>query len=260
MMRLTVSLSLIVFALSTPAFAQEVPEPAWKGALGLSFVSTGGNSDTQTLGLDFGIDRKPEPWGVEIKAAAIRAEDNSVTTAERYNGSVRGKRGLGDRWEVFGGGFGEQDKFSGYDLRYGAAAGGTYKALLGPTHTLSFDAGLTWTKEELVDLLTDAGYVSQPSYDYVGGIVGLKYAWQISDGASLSELLTYLPNFDESGDWRAISETALQAAISSKLALKLGYLVRYDHEPAQSGVDFAGGPIYFDDTDTTTTVSVVWSF
>ncbi len=259
-MRLTVCLSLIVFALTTPAFAQEVPEPAWKGALGLSFVSTGGNSDTQTLGLDFGLDRKPEPWGIEIKAAAIRAEDNSVTTAERYNGSVRGKRALSDRWEVFVGAFGEQDKFSGYDLRYGAAAGGTYKALLGPKHTLSFDGGLTWTKEEFVDLV-DAGGVEhpQPSADYLGGIAGLNYAWQFSDTASLSERLVYLPNFDETSDWRAVSETALQASISSKLALKLGYLVRYDSEPAVKEI-LGNEEILFDDTDTTTTMSVVWSF
>jgi|GEM_PF-608814 len=260
-MRLTVLSSLIVVVLAAPALAQEQPEPAWKGSLGLSFVSTSGNSDTQTLGLDFGLDRKPEPWGVEIKAAAIRAEDNSVTTAERYNGSVRGKRALGERWEAFVGAFGEQDKFSGYDLRYGAAAGGTYKALLGPKHTLSFDAGLTWTKEELVDLVDDQGVAHpQPSYDYVGGIAGLDYAWQISDTATLSERLVYLPNFDETSDWRATSETALQAAISSKLALKLGYLVRYDAEPAVAGVDADGGAVYFDDTDTTTTVSVVLSF
>jgi putative salt-induced outer membrane protein len=260
-MRLTVVSSLIVLALAAPSLAQEQPEPAWKGSLGLSFVSTSGNSDTQTLGLDFGLDRKPDPWGLEIKAAAIRAEDHSVTTAERYNGSVRGKRGLGDRWEVFVGAFGEQDKFSGYDLRYGAAAGGTYKALLGPTHTLSFDAGLTWTKEELVDLVDDQGVAyPQPSNDYVGGVAGLNYAWQISETAKLSEALLYLPNFDDSGDWRAVSETALQAAISSKLALKLGYLVRYDNEPAIAGVDAAGDVVYFDDTDTTTTVSVVWSF
>lgn len=260
-MRPAVVLSPIVVAFVAPALAQEQPEPAWKGSLGLSFVSTSGNSDTQTLGLDFGLDRKPELWGLEIRAAAIRAEDSSVTTAERYNGSVRGKRALGDRWEVFVGAFGEQDKFSGYDLRYGAVAGGTYKALLGPTHTLSFDAGLTWTKEEFVDLVDAEGMVhAQPSYDYVGGIVGLDYAWQISDSAKLSERLVYLPNFDETSDWRAVSETALQAAISSKLALKLGYLVRYDHEPAVAGVDADGGALYFDDTDTTTTMSVVWSF
>jgi putative salt-induced outer membrane protein YdiY len=100
----------------------------------------------------------------------------------------------------------------------------------------------------------------QPSNDYVGGIAGLNYAWQISETAKLSEALVYLPNFDDSGDWRAVSETALQAAISSKLALKLGYLVRYDNEPAVAGVDADGAAVYFDDTDTTTTVSVVWSF
>jgi putative salt-induced outer membrane protein len=259
-MRCAVCLSLIVLALAVPALAQDTPEPAWKGTLGLSYVATSGNTDTRTLGLDLGFDRRPEPWGLEIRAAVLRAEQDGDTTAERYGASFKGKRALGDRWEVFAGVGADKDAFAGYDLRALLAGGGTYKALLGPKHLLSFDAGLTWTREDLVALQTDAGEVDQPTNDYLGGLLGLNYAWQISATSKLSERLVWYPNFDVSSDWRGVSETAVQAAVSSRLALKLGYLVRYDNEPAQEGVDFAGNPVYFDDTDTTTTVSLVLTF
>jgi putative salt-induced outer membrane protein len=251
---------LIVVSLAVPAMAQDQPEPVWKGSLGLSYVATSGNSDTSTLGLDFGLTRKPEPWGLEFRATAIRGEQEGNLTAERYLAAFKGTRALGDRWELFGALGVEKDQFAGYDLRTVVGAGATYKALTGPEHTLKLNGGLTWTREDLVEVLTDAGWVDQPSYDYMGGILGLDYAWQISQSSKLSEVLNWFPNFDESGDWRAVSETALQAAISQRLALKLAYLVRYDNEPALQGTDLAGSPIYFDDTDTTTTVSVVVNF
>jgi putative salt-induced outer membrane protein len=260
LMRYLVSLTLAALALTAPALAEDAPVPTWKGSLGLSYVATSGNSDTKTLGLDFGLDRKPEPWGLEIRALALRADQNGDTTAERYGASFKGKRALGDRWEVFAGLGADKDKFAGYDLRTLLAGGGTYKALLGPQHLLSFDAGLTWTREDLVALQTDAGEVDQPTNDYMGGLLGLNYTWQIAKTSKLTERLVWLPNFDVTSDWRVVSETAVQAAISSRLALKLGYLVRYDNEPAQSAVDLAGQSVYFDDTDTTTTISVVLTF
>lgn len=259
-MRRFLCLTLTTLALAVTATAQEQPEPAWKGSLGLGYVATSGNSDTSTLGLDFGLTRVPDPWGLELKAAATRAEDNSVTTAERYVLLFKAKRALSERWELFGSLGGEKDQFAGFDLRYLVGAGATYKALTGPKHLLSFDGGLTWTREEPVDLLTDAGYIEQDAYDYMGGILAASYAYQISETSKVSEVLTWLPNFDQTSDWRVVSETALQAAISSRLALKLGYLIRYDHEPAVAGVDLAGTPYYFDDTDTTTTLSVVYNF
>ena len=81
----------VMFALSAShVFAQETEgeetekEPIWKGSLGLSWVATSGNTDTSTFGLDFGLDRKPEPWGLSFVLRGNRAEDSGVTTAENY--------------------------------------------------------------------------------------------------------------------------------------------------------------------------------
>ncbi len=257
---------VVALAVAAPTLAQEpAAAPAWTGALGLSYVATGGNSDSQTLGLDLGLTRVPDPWGIEIKASALDAESDDLTTAERYTASLRGTRALSDRWNLFLGAAGEMDEFAGFDLRTVAEGGATWKALLGPTHTLSFDGGLTWTREDLVDLRSvdaegNVTWQERDAYDFMGGVLGLAYAWKISDTASLTEGLKYFPNFDQSSDWRATSETALQAAISSRLALKLGYLIRYDHEPGVEFVDPAGVAHEYDDTDTTTTLSVVLTF
>lgn len=235
-------LLLPVILAAAPALADEAespPEPLWKGSLGLAYLATSGNTDTQTFGLDFNMTRRPEPWGIELKAAFNRADDNGVTTAERYLASVRVNRAFSERWQGFSGLSGEKNTFSGYDLLAVFELGATYKALLGPVHTLSFDVGLTYTDENRVS--------PDPDVSYTGAILGAGYAWQISETASLSERLDVYPNFKESGDWRMSSVTALQAALNKKLAVKVGFEVRYRNQPIDD----------LKSTDTTSTVSLV---
>lgn len=215
------------------------PEPLWQGSLGLSYLATSGNSDTRSLGADLGLERRPTPWGVSVKATYDRAEEDGTTTAERAYAGARALRSLGERWELFAGGSGEKDEFSGVDLRWVVESGGTYRLLVGPTHTLSVDAGLTWTDESLLPPGVDSSYL--------GGVAGLSYGWKIGESASLSQRLVYHSNFDTSDDWRAESETALAVALNRRLALKVGYEVRYRNQPVGSN----------DDTDTTSKVSLV---
>ena len=55
---------------------------------------------------------------------------------------------------------------------------------------------------------------------------------------------------DNSDDWRIDSETALQASLSKRFALKLGYRLRYDNQPVPP----------FGKRDTTTMASLVVTF
>ena len=225
-----------------PAVAQEdggEAEPLWTGNLGLAYVATSGNTDTQTMGLDLGLERRPTPWGLKLGASFNRAEEDGVKTAERSAVSGRATRALSERWELFAGLSGEKDEFAGYDLLFLVESGAAYKALLGPVHSLSFDAGATWTDESRLD--------PEPDGSYLGAVAGLAYRWKISETASLGERLVFYPNFDDSDDWRLTSETAVTASLSERLALKVGYELRYRNQPIGDN----------DDTDTTTKISLV---
>ncbi len=232
---------VLLVGLAFPCQAEEAA-PLWTSSIGLTYLATNGNTDTQSLGFDLKLERKPTPWGVDIVASANQTEEDDVTTAERYFAGVRAKRSIAERWDLFAGLSGEQNEFAGLDLMIFTEAGGIYKALLGPVHTLSFDLGLTWTDEDHVNLTANV--------NYFGAVAGLTYAWKISDTATLSERLIYYPNFDESDDWRLSSDTALTATLTDKLALLVGYEVRYRHLPIDDNAS----------TDTTTKVSLVITF
>ena len=215
------------------------PPPLWTGSVGLSYLATSGNTDTESLGFAATWARQPTPWGMEITALANRAESEGVTTAERYYGGLRGKRALGEAFELFGGLSYESNEFAGFDSRTLIEAGGIWKALTGPVHALAFDAGLTFTQE--------APVVGE-DLDFMGAVAGAAYAWKITEAATLRERLLYFPNFDTSDDWRWSSETSLEAAFAASWALRVGYLYTRDNLPAPG----------FEEADSTTTVSVVW--
>lgn len=246
MKRLLLVIAVMCVVGAMPALAQETEEeekePAWKGSLGLSWVATGGNTDTSSAGVNFAIDRKPEPWGLSFAARGNKAQDSGVTTAENYFASGRAVRTLGKRWEAFGGLQWSKDPFAGFDSQTVVSAGGTYLAVESDRNHLSFDMGLAYTWEDQISPVEEVAYG--------GGIFGLAWEWKLGEKSKLTERLMYYPNFDNSSDWRATSVTAIEAAINSWMALRFGYDLRYRNQPIGDA----------DSTDTTSTASVVFNF
>jgi putative salt-induced outer membrane protein len=243
----SILLILILAIGAAPVLAHEVeekeePEPIWVGSLGLAWVATSGNTDTSTLGLDFGLDRKPERWGIEFAARGNRADNDGETTAENYFVSARAVRKLSTRWEAFGGLAWARDPFTGFDSQTVASAGATYLAVESKRQLLKLDAGLAYTWEDRVPPAEDV--------NFVGGLLGLTWEWKLGASSKLTERLVFLPNFDDSGDWRLNSITALEAAVNSWLALRLGFDIRHRNQPIGDA----------DSTDTTSTASVVFNF
>ena len=156
--------------------------------------------------------------------------------------AIRGKRTAGEHWQIFAGMQAEQDEFAGLKQRILLETGGTLKAIEQPKHTLSFDFGVTWTDE---DRLSPA-----PDTDSLGALLGFGDHWQLSETATLDERLVVYLNFDESDDWRLDYRIALTAALTERLAMKVGYELRYRNRPIGMA----------DDTDSSTKVSLVANF
>jgi putative salt-induced outer membrane protein len=245
MKRTMIVTALILTLGALPLLAQETEEeeePLWKGSLGLAWVATSGNTDTSTLGLDFTLDRRPEPWGFEFAARGNRADDGVETTAENYLVSARAVRKLSARWGAFGGLAWARDPFANFDSQTVASVGATYLAVESKRHLLRFDAGLAYTWEDRVPPAEDV--------NFAGGLLGLSWEWKLGASSKLTERLVFLPNFDDTDDWRLQSLTAIESSINSWLALRLGFDLRYRNQP----IDDA------ESTDTTSTASVVINF
>ncbi len=76
--------------------------------------------------------------------------------------------------------------------------------------------------------------------------VGLDYKHFFSDLAYIQQTGEYLPNLSESGVYLVNTETSLVAPLSKRLAVKLGYVIRYNSTPpVRDGVALKNADTFF---------------
>jgi putative salt-induced outer membrane protein YdiY len=222
---------------ASPLRAEE-PKPAWDLKIGLSYVATGGNTDTTSAGSELDFHRRWPLWQLHIAANALRASNAGVTTAERYHLSLRGERDLDARLALTAGWLGERDRFAGYDLRSVLNGGVSWTVPTPGRWTVGTIGALTWTRQEQ----TVGG-----SSDAFGALAQVKAEYALSDTSDVRGDVAVYNSFEDSKDWWTDGGIGVEASLNAHLALKLGYRIRYDNLPV------AG----FIRTDTTTAASLV---
>ena len=65
--------------------AQDAPESPWAGKAKLGYLATSGNTETSTLNTGFEVGYTVGKWLHEFNAAAVRASEDDITTAEAYD-------------------------------------------------------------------------------------------------------------------------------------------------------------------------------
>jgi putative salt-induced outer membrane protein len=232
---------LTLSSIAGTALAQAPPKeppPLWDTAVGASFVGTSGNSETTTFGADFQMHRRWPVWQIEATANAVNTTDRGTTTAERYLGSFRAKRTLTPVISFTGGERAERDRLAGIDFRSVLDAGLSY--------ALVRDAG--WTLDGLTSLAWDhENAVLGSDRDDPVAVLQLLSRTPFSATAESTQRFTFYPDLRTSAAYRSEAELTVQAAMNSRLALKLGYLWRFSNAPVPGFVK----------NDSTATASIV---
>ena len=198
------------------------PPPRWDTQLGAAFVGTSGNTSTATLGVDFSAHQRWPIWQIEAAATAVRASDDDVLTAERYIGAFRANRKLTDIISVTLGERIERDELAGISLRSIADAGLAYALRRSPQWTLDGVTAFAWNHEDPIDDEADNDPIA---------VLALVSKIPFSTTADSTQRFTLYPNFSDSDAYRSEAEITAQAAMNSRLALKVGYLWRFSNTP-----------------------------
>ena len=206
--------------------------------MGASFVGTGGNSDTSSTGADFGLHRRWAVWQIESGASAVRTSNQDVRTAERYLGAFRGQRKLTQLLGLSAGIKLERDKFSGMNFRSITDGGLTWALVRQAAWTLDGITAIALNHENPTIGLERNSPV---------GVLQLLSRVPLGASGATTQRFTFYPDFKDTDANRSEMELAVQAAMNSHFALKLGYLVRRSNAPVPG----------FKKTDTMTTASVV---
>ena len=214
------------------------PESLWKASAEIGYVSTSGNTNTETLNAKAMVSTDREQWRHKVEVTALNASDEDVTTAEKYTVEGQSDYKLKDPNYLFGNIAYENDKFSGYQYRVTESIGYGRRVIKQTDLTLDLEIGPGARQSKLDNGDTESESLLRGA---------AKLNWTISKTSQFSEVLTV-----EAGDDATVSKsvTGLSSQINGSLSMKFTYTYKHTSEV----------PVAVDDTDTETAFTLVYSF
>ncbi|HHN75188.1 MAG TPA: DUF481 domain-containing protein [Acidobacteria bacterium] len=270
---LLLGLVLVLAVASAPA---EEAEKDWSNTAEFAAVITGGNSQTTTLSIKDTFKKTYANGELTVGMVALKAKQTdsnprnsggnlivdeiTKTNAEYYSleGKYRGQIREGFFW--YAGGGWERNKPAGLDNRLNAGGGLGYSILKNATSELSGELGVSYVDESyLAGTLPDGA-------DYLNTRAFIGYTRKLSSTATFDTSAEFLQNMEDSDDLRVNAEASVTASLTSKLALKVGYSIKYDKSPVTTLLTDPADPLAppvlfeFDDTDTIFAASLVINY
>ena len=231
------SICVVFLILVVPVtYAQD--EEGFSGRAGLGFLSTGGNSDTQSLNghidmwLNFGI------WRHALNAQTIKSTTSGSTTADSLGISWQSNYAINETDYVYAVVDMDEDKFSTYDRQVREAIGYGRRYLDSETHVLNVEVGAGSRQADLRNQTSRNEGILRWSGDY---------RWVISDRSEFNQVLTV-----EGGTENIFieSSSALSTYVRENLALVTSFSIK-------SNTDVLPGS---KKTDTFTAISLEYTF
>lgn len=236
-----------VLALSAaPGHGAAQTGDGWKNSSELSFVRTGGNAESSTLGISTTFTRSWERTELKIEAGGIRTrttrferiavgteadyrieeKSDSEVSAENYHARIRVERRFARRTSVFVQSGWTRNTFSGIRHRVVNVTGVSTRWLDRERQRLRTAYGLTHTVER--DVVADP----EDSGRFLGLRLSTEYWLKVTGNTEWSSNLVVDGNGNDRSDLRADWVNALSVAMNEHLGLKTSLRTTFDNEPA----------------------------
>ena len=214
----------ILLAAALCAAAPLAAQDTTKTTLTLDFglVNATGNSEFTSMNVGEKVTWARGRWGLSQTGKVLFGETDNVTTTESYDFNVRGDRGLSARIGVFVFVAYYRDPFAGLASRWSGGPGVAAGLVRAARDTLNLEGALTEQSERTTTAIDRSFAATRTAAAY-------KHAFK--SNASFTQTLEWLANLETSEDYRLNSETAVVAPLSTKIGLRLSYVIRFDNQP-----------------------------
>lgn len=244
-------------ALSFQSVAAQGAPFVWQNATEFSYVSTAGNSSSNTVGLKSTLTGSSDGNTFKLEVGGIRASssftDRSATgtvtnptileverteqSAENYFARGRYDRTIGGGF-AFGGGGWQRNTFSGVNHRLSLVAGLGKSWVDGDSGLFKTDVGGTYTIQKDVEDDPTKG-------DGFGGLrATIEGTRVLTETTDLATTLVADENLRDTEDLRIDWVTSLAVALTEGLTFRTSFQLLFDNAPARVGVpllDALGG-------------------
>lgn len=217
-----VSAAVLLSVAAATGLAAQEPPPRLRTQIDLSYVNATGNTRLTTLRVSDRIVYHPRPWKLTQTFDVVNGSQQGVEVANAMAASLRGDYEFTPRFRLYGLAAWERDRFAGLSRRLREEVGASWSALAMARDTLDTEAGIGLVQEQPDTL---------PARDFAASRLAARYRHVFRANTYFEAKTEVLSNLEESSDTRVNADLALVAPLSRFVALKLGYLVRFDNLP-----------------------------
>lgn len=214
---------MLLFALAQPVFAQFAHESE------LGIVVTGGNTEFQVYNGKVTNTYKKDKNTYTLGGHYMYGTSFEVENSRNWDINTKYERKISKKLGGYVGIVYEGDEFAGIRNRLNGDLGAAYHLYDNDKYSLSSELGYRYRREKNV-----TGTVLNQSQGRLYAI-GKK---KTSNNWSFQTWMEYLPNFTDSEDWQLNFEPSFNFNFHSNLALKWGYLGKYDNQPVNGNKKF----------------------
>lgn len=221
--RVCVPLAAVLPLLTPAAVFSQAPAPKPVAfTMDFGFVSAEGNSRLTTFNLAEKLTFKFDRWQHAQGFGAIYGKTDGTESSNLTFATWRSDYSFVRNVSVYGSFGFDRNKFAGISRRFEQGLGVSWSALNTAAQQWKLEAGAAFNQQRALDGVTT---------DFTSVRGATSYRYNFSPTAHFFEIFEYLPNLEESSDYRINSETGVVAPLSAHLALKVGYVVRFDNLP-----------------------------
>ena len=201
---------------------EKKPPPPTEFSTDLGFVSVSGNTSTITLAFTEKLIRRIPRWEFRQEFGSVYGETDGAQTSNMLRALLRADYGL-NGIAIYGRGTFDKNKFAGVDSRFGEGLGLVWRAKATEITQLNFEGGFELTQQDNLDGTSE-------SFSSLRAASTWKHLF--TEDAYFFVGLEYLPNLDQTADYRINSETSVVVPLSTHVAMKASYIVRFDNLPS----------------------------
>lgn len=216
-------LLLLGYALAAPALQAQDPAPdPLKMTADFGLVSTAGNTEVTTLNVGEKIEWALSRVTLKQSFAMVYGKTEGQTTTNSLRGEVRADYSLSEALALFGAFALDRNRFAGISRRFEENVGLAYKPIRGERDQLELEGGASFTQQRSTLDSTN---------NFTAARAAGLYRHNFTEATYVQQTVEVLPNLEVSDDLRINTETSLVAPLSTRLAIKLSFVVRYDKLP-----------------------------
>ena len=193
-----------------------------KVTAGVAYLDASGNTDLTSLTITERLEWKRPHflWAQYINA--INGTTDGEESANLLAIGLRGDWKPAGRLSVYTLVNYDRNRFANIGRRFEEGAGLGYTMIDQPRHRLTTELGSQFVQQRNLDRETD---------NFLAGRAAEFYRYTLKENTYIEERVEFLPNFETSEDYRVNGEANVVAPLSRRIAMKFGYVVRFDNLP-----------------------------